>query len=485
LGSRTSRLRTPQPLRSASSNSDAAASTKGGASASFNGDASASSKGGASASFNGDASASTKGDAAASTPRASRPFDLVLWGATGFTGQLVAEYLTSSYGVDKTLRWALGGRNREKLEKVRAVLAAIDPRASELPIVIGDSDDRASLDAIVRKARVVVSTVGPYTIHGPELVAACVDAGTDYCDLTGESPFIRDMIDRHHARAQQTGARIVHSCGYDSIPSDLGTLVAQETMKKRHGAPCGEVRCFAGESKGGVSGGTVASMLHLADLATHDARIRRILADPYSLDPGRTERGPDRGDQLGVRFDPDLGRWTGPFMMAGINTRIVRRTNALLGYAYGRTFRYRESMSFREGPRGLAGALATSFGTAGALGLMALSPARKLLARALPSPGEGPSKAARERGYFVTRVLGIGEARNGSRAKVLVTVKGKGDPGYGATSRMLSESAVCLALDGDAIASGGGVLTPAACMGLRLVERLARVGITFDATDAS
>jgi short subunit dehydrogenase-like uncharacterized protein len=409
----------------------------------------------------------------------------LLWGATGFTGQLVAEHLTRSYGVGKGLQWALGGRNREKLEKVRAGLAAIDPRANELPIVVGDSGDRTSLDPLVRDTRVVVSTVGPYSIHGPELVAACVEAATDYCDLTGESPFVRAMIDRHHARAQETGARIVHCCGYDSIPSDLGTLVVQESMKKRHGGPCGEVRCFAGESKGGVSGGTVASMLHLVELAMHDPAIRRVLANPYSLDPDRPERGPDGGDQLGVRFDPDLARWTGPFVMAAINARVVRRTNALLGYAYGANFRYRESMSFSKGARGLASAMALSAGTAGAYGLLALSPARSLARRMLPSPGEGPSAAAREHGYFVTRLLGIGEAANGSRAKVLVTVNGKGDPGYGATSRMLSESAVCLALDGDAIATSGGVLTPAACMGMRLVERLGRVGITFVASDAN
>jgi short subunit dehydrogenase-like uncharacterized protein len=276
----------------------------------------------------------------------------------------------------------------------------------------------------------------------------------------------------------------VHCCGYDSIPSDLGTLVAHETMRARHGVPCAEVKCFAGESRGGVSGGTVASMLNMMDAATHDRRVRRLLADPYSLDPDRGERGPDKGDPLGVHWDPDIGRWSGPFVMAAINSRVVRRSNALLGYAYGRDFKYREAQSTRKGPAGLVTAAVLSAGTAGAFGVMALAPVRKWVGRSLlPQPGSGPSPETREAGFFVHRLVGIGPGD--APAKVIVTVKGKGDPGYAATARMLSESAVCLVRDRDSIAPGGGVLTPASCMGRRLVERLGQVAITFVASPAN
>ncbi len=412
--------------------------------------------------------------------RSSRPLDVLVWGASGFTGQLVAQFLTRSYGVGGGLTWALGGRSRDKLEKVRARLAAIDPHARDLAIVVGDSADRAGLDAIVRDARVVLTTVGPYAIHGAALVAACVDAATDYCDLTGEPQFIRDMIDRHHARARETGARIVHSCGYDSIPSDLGTLVVQNAMRERHGVRCAEVKCFAGEQKGGISGGTFASISYLIETASRDARVRRVLADPYALDPERGEPGPDGRGQLGVRWDRDIERWTGPFAMAAINARVVRRTNALLGYAYGRDFRYHEAMSLPRGPKGFFGAAAASLGTAAFFAAMTLPLVRAQVAKRLPAPGEGPSQETRDNGFFVTRLVGLGETKDGATSrKAFVTVKGSGDPGYAATARMLSESAVCLALDGDAISGVGGVLTPAACMGTRLVERLERVGIAF------
>src|ERR1700722_9646530 len=214
----------------------------------------------------------------------ARSFDVVLWGATGFTGQLVAEYLTRHHGVGDTLRWALGGRSKAKLEKVRTALEAIDPRARTLPLLLGDGSDRASLDRLAIDAHVVCSTVGPYALHGRELVGACVEAGTDYCDLTGEPNFVRAMIDLHHERAGATGARIVCCCGFDSIPSDLGTLMLQDHARKAHGSRCSEVKCFAGESKGGVSGGTAASMIALMDEAVRDPTVRRLLNNPYALD---------------------------------------------------------------------------------------------------------------------------------------------------------------------------------------------------------
>ncbi|MGD0525179.1 MAG: saccharopine dehydrogenase NADP-binding domain-containing protein [Polyangiaceae bacterium] len=407
-----------------------------------------------------------------------RSFDVLLWGATGFTGQLVAEYLARQYGVGRELRWALGGRSREKLEKVRASLEAVDPRARELPLVLGDGADRASLDRIAVDASVVCSTVGPYALYGRELVAACVEAGTDYCDLTGEAQFVRAMIDAHHERAAATGARIVHCCGYDSIPSDLGTLMLQERARTKHGARCIEVKHFAGEAKGGMSGGTAASMVAMVDEASRDAGVRRLLNDPYSLDPDRGERGPDGHDQRGVRWDADLGMWTGPFLMAAINTRVVRRTNALLDYAWGRDFRYREAMSFGRGAKGWLLAAGVSAGTALGVAAVAVPPVRRMVAkRVLPAAGEGPSKAVRDAGFFVSRFVGTLPDGGG---KLRGTVRGTSDPGYGETAKMLSESAVCLAKDGDAVPKRGGVLTPGSCMGMRLVERLRAAGMTFD-----
>jgi short subunit dehydrogenase-like uncharacterized protein len=425
--------------------------------------------------------------------KASRQYDLVLWGATGFTGQLVAEYLARKYGVDRDVRWALAGRNRGKLEELRTQLVAIDAKAAQLPILVGDATERASLAKVVADARVVITTVGPYAVHGKEMVAACVEHGTDYVDLTGETNFAREMIDLHHVRAGETGARIVHCCGFDSIPSDLGTLVLQEEMQKRHGVRCAEVKFYMGEASGGISGGTLASMMNLFSVATKDRELRRLMGDPYALNPDRKERGPDGRDQQGPRWDADTKRWTGPFVMAAINTRVVRRSNALLGWKYGRDFRYSECMSFGTGPCGWL----TAAGLTAGLGAFAMAatwePTRKILEKRLPGPGEGPSKEKRDKGFFVVRLLGIGESgrpngangangKDGGAPRLMETVRGQADPGYGETAKMLSEAALCLAKDG--LAVGGGVLTPASCMGMRLVDRLRAAGMTFAVEEA-
>ncbi|GAC1374417.1 MAG: trans-acting enoyl reductase family protein [Polyangiales bacterium] len=416
------------------------------------------------------------------TPHSARTHDVVLWGATGFTGRLVAEYLASHYGVGRDLRWALGGRNRKKLEAVRDGLLTVDPRASELPLLVGDGDDPSFLGGLAGSTRVVCTTVGPYALHGHPLVAACVEHGTAYCDLTGETQFVRQVIDRHHARAKETGARIVNCCGFDSIPFDLGVLMVQDAMRARHGVRCVEVKSFAGEMKGGVSGGTASSALNAVAEATSDKAVRRILGDPDALDPdlrARGERGPDAGDQRGVRFDRDLGRWTGPFVMAAINTRVVRRSHALLGYPWGKDFRYSEATSFGPGPRGWMSAAAMTAGIGAFVGVAAISPLRGLLRRALPAAGEGPSKEARDAGFFQVRIVGIGEARDGAPPpKLLGIVAGTSDPGYGETAKMLGESAVCLAKD--ELPTAGGVLTPASAMGPKLLARLREAGMTFE-----
>ncbi len=407
------------------------------------------------------------------TPRPrdrSREFDIVLWGATGFTGRLVADYLVRHYlEGDTKLRLALAGRNKDKLEGV-----ARDIGAPPLPILIGDSFDAESLDAIASRAEVVISTVGPYAKYGAGLVAACVKNGTDYCDLTGETQFVRKMIDAHHEQAKQTGARIVHCCGYDSIPSDLGTLMVQEAFQDRYGKYASEVKMAAGEMSGSFSGGTFASMMNIVDELKEDPSLRKVLGDPYALNP-KGVRGPDKGDQTGVRFDEDLDMWTAPFIMAAINTRIVRRSHALLGLPWGEDFRYSEVMSTGKGASGLTRALTFTAGMVGFMGAMAFPLTRPLVEKRLPSPGEGPSEEAREKGYFKTRLVALDDGR-----EVRGLVADDRDPGYGSTAVMLSESALCLLLDGTELGLQGGVLTPASAMGMPLIERLRKAGLTFE-----
>jgi short subunit dehydrogenase-like uncharacterized protein len=407
--------------------------------------------------------------------RNARPFDVVLWGATGYTGQLVAEYLTRS-GPNE-LRLALAGRSEDKLRRVREELAGLEPRFADLPVVCADSHDRASLDALAAKTRVVCSTVGPYARYGSELVAACVEAGTDYCDLTGEPHWIRRMIDAHHRRATETGARIVCCCGFDSIPSDLGCFLLQQSAKERFDKPCRRVVLYVDRTRGGFSGGTVDSMKNLMEEAERDPWVRKVFADPYALNPEGERQGPDGRDDMGVHRLPD-GRWTAPFVMAAVNTRVVRRSNALMGYPYGKDFSYDERMRFPAGPKGLA--IAT--GITGALGAfaaaMALKPTRNLLARTiLPKPGQGPTREQREEGMYRIRMEGEGTDARGSSFVMTVRIEGDRDPGYAETAKMLGESALCLALDD--LPTKGGLLTPASAMGMTLLERLRKADMTF------
>jgi len=397
-----------------------------------------------------------------------RDLDLVLFGATGFTGRLVAEVLAAGRA---PVRWAIAGRNRERLQRVRADLAAIDPSLAGLPILVADSHDRPSLDAVVKGARVVCSTVGPYALYGSDLVAACAERGTDYCDLTGEAPWVRAMIDAHHERAVATGARIVTSCGFDSIPSDLGVLLLHEHLSER-GEHLAEVRFRITKMRGGFSGGTVASMLAMAE-RIGDPGVRRVLGDPYALNPAGAPRGPDHGDAAGPRKDSFTGHWSGPFVMGPFNTRVVRRSNALMGFAYGRDFRYGEAVDLGPGVAGLARATAMSGVMGGLLAAAAFGPSRRILARLAPKPGEGPGLAQREAGGFVAILHGL--STSGDRVRA--TVSARKDPGYGATSIYLAQSALCLAQDD--LPARGGLLTPASCMGLHLVERLRAAGMTF------
>lgn len=408
----------------------------------------------------------------------TRKYDVIVWGATGFTGRLVAGYLARRAASGLELRVALAGRNQAKLEGVRTELAAQTPSAAELDLLQADSMDQASLEALAAQTHVLCTTVGPYAKIGEAAVAACVAQRTHYCDLTGEPQFIRRMIDRHHEAAKADGTRIVHCCGYDSIPSDIGTWMLHERAVEL-GGRLKEAHYFAGETKGGFSGGTAASMLNALEEAQKDRDTRRVLAKPYSLYPEGEPPGLDGSDQQNVRFDKGLGMWTAPFLMGPINTKVVRRSNALMEFPYGRDFRYSEAMSTGKGMKGWTRAVAVT-GALGGFVAAASQPTlrKKVVERFLPKPGEGPSQHDRESGFFVSRFVGVAEV-DGNDVTLRGKVKGQQDPGYGETSKMLGESAITLALDRDTLGTPGGVTTPAASMGAPLLSRLRDAGMTF------
>ncbi len=401
--------------------------------------------------------------------------DVVVWGATGFTGQLVVEYLFERYGLDGEVKWGVAGRNEQKVAEVCQRIAG--NVGADIPRIFADSNDEASMGALARSASVVCTTVGPYARYGTNLVEACATEGTHYCDLTGEVQWMRKMIDAYQTRAEASGARIVHTCGFDSIPSDLGVLFMQQAMLAEHGTPAVQVKFRVADTRGGMSGGTVDSLINLMEEAQVDPALRELLADPYSLDPRNMPRGPDGPDQLGAVYDRDFRKWTAPFVMAGINTRVVRRSNALMGYCYGKDFRYDEAMLTRDGPLGYAAASMVAGGSLMVMAGAAFAPTRGLLRRIAPSPGEGPDRNTIENGYFNIELLARHPSDANKNMKGRVT--GDRDPGYGATSKMLAESAICLAQD--ELEVGGGLWTPASAMGETLIKRLvANAGMTFE-----
>jgi short subunit dehydrogenase-like uncharacterized protein len=401
--------------------------------------------------------------------------DVVAFGATSFVGRILCRYLMEEFGTHGELKWAAAGRSKAKLEELRDSLGA---KASTLPLLVADAADDASLRKLCASTRVVVSTVGPYALYGEPLVRACAESGTDYCDLTGEVQWIRRMVQRYEATARKTGARIVHCCGFDSIPSDMGVYFLQRQAMSRFGAPCTRVKMRVKAMRGGASGGTVASMMNLVKEAAADPALRKELADPYSLCPAGGAPKVRQPEVRSPEFDADFGAWVAPFVMGAINTRIVHRTNALSRQAYGADFVYDEAMLM--GP-GLGGALAAGAVVAGLAGFMlagAIGPLREALQRfVLPKPGEGPSPEAQRKGFFDLRF--VGTTADGRQMRTKVT--GDGDPGYGSTRKMLGQAAACLALDVDKAATPGGFWTPATVFGDRLIKRLtAHSGLTFE-----
>ncbi|HEX4516456.1 MAG TPA: saccharopine dehydrogenase NADP-binding domain-containing protein [Polyangiaceae bacterium] len=396
-----------------------------------------------------------------------RPIELLLWGATGFTGKLAAEWLAKRYA---DARVALGGRNQKKLEALRDELAAIDPKCAAWPIRVADGLDVPALDKIVPEASSVAALAGPFAIHGRELAAACARHGTDYCDITGEVPFARELIDRNDARAKESGARLVPFCGFDSIPSDLGVFALQKYANAELGAPCASATFVLVRARGGVSGGTAASAMNLMEVASRDHDVAKMMSNPYALADGG---GPSK-DARGAKKLAE--GWTAPFFMDTVNSRVVHRTNALLGYPYGRDFRYEERMVVGRGASGFVRAAVTSAGLAIGPRALAIGPIRSLAKRLIPAPGEGPRKEDREGGSFDVHVVG----RN-ARGEIVATCKvsGAGDPGYTGAAKMVVESALCLSRD---VEGPGGVTTPAAAMGDALVRRLREAGIVIDVT---
>ena len=386
----------------------------------------------------------------------SAKFDIVVYGATGFTGQLVAEYLAAHYKDDKALKWVMVGRSFDKLKSVREVIGVL----VDTLLIVADASDAASLKAMVAQTKSVITTVGPYQLYGEALLAACVAGGTDYFDLCGEPVWMRQMIDKYEAAAKASGARIVFSCGYDSVPFELGTFFVQEEARRVFGAPATRVKGRVRDMRGTLSGGTAASAKATFDAVAKDLSLVAILNDHFALTPGFTGPKQPKGNRAG--YEDDLQSWTAPFMMALINTRNVHRSNMLMGFPYGREFVYDEMVLTGPGEKGEANAKRVMAANAEKTGPNA------------PKPGEGPSKEEREKGLF--NLLYVAVAPDGRMVRAGVT--GDRDPGYGSTSKMISECAICLLRDMPDVAAG--IWTPGAAMQHKLIQRLQEhAGLTF------
>ena len=405
-----------------------------------------------------------------------RPYDLVILGATGFTGQLVAQYLMKRYGMGGDLHWAIAGRSQTKLEELKQHLGSPD-----LPIIVADNHDRASLDALCEQTHVVCSTVGPYALHGDAVVAACVASGTDYCDLTGEVPWMARMLDRYSEEAVTSGARIVHCCGFDSVPSDMGVAFLQDKAKASLGEPLVEIRMGVEAMRGAMSGGTAASMVNIIQEANKDPQVKKTLSNPFALCPQGQRSGSKQPYVKGPVWNPSLGSWLAPFIMAAINTRVVHKSHALRGHSWGEGFRYEEAMMTGPGFKGRRRAWMLSLALGGFAVGASLSPVRRLMQKTfLPKPGEGPSPQAQEKGFFKLKF--VGQTADGRVMTARVT--GDRDPGYGSTAKMLGEAAVCLATQCPQSEVAGGFWTPSTALGQAYQERLTQnAGLTFECLD--
>ena len=401
---------------------------------------------------------------------ADKKFDIIVYGATSFVGQIITRYMHTQFA-DGSIVWAIAGRSRTKLQQVSDTIGL-----SGIEMIVADSADEGSLRQMCAQTKVVMSTVGPYALYGELLVRVCATMGTDYCDLTGEPQWIRKMQLRHEADAVKSGARIVHCCGFDSIPSDLGVHFLQRNALEQFGQTCDRINMRVANMKGGASGGTIASMINMVKEAVSDADLRLELKDPYSLCPPDHSFFVQQPD-VKIAYDNVYGCWIAPFVMAGINTRIVHRSNALSHNSYGAEFTYEEAVATGQDAKGKRMARATSWGVNALMIGLAVPPIRWLLENfVLPKPGEGPTEKAQLEGGF--GIVFLGSTAQGKTIRCRVT--GDRDPGYGSTAKMLSQAAACLAKDvPDTVA--GGFWTPATILGDRLIDRLkAHAGLTFE-----
>ena len=396
-----------------------------------------------------------------------KKFDIIIWGASSFTGKLVTEYIFNKYGSSK-IKWAIAGRNLDKLERIRSEVAD-----KNIPIFIADSFDEDSLSKFVKKTNVVCSTVGPYSLYGTKLVKLCVENNTNYCDITGEAHWIRTIIDSFHEKAKSKKIKIVNSCGFDSIPSDMGVYFIQNEIKKVYKNYARSIKMRVTGIRGGISGGTYGSINNLLKEAYADKSVFKVLNNPYGLNPKDKMVGSDKKDLRKIIFDKESNSWIYPFIMAGINTKIVRRSNALSNFQYGKDFRYEEAMMSGRGISGFWKAILAIFPLA-MVGLNPNSFLKKIVNSYMPKPGEGPGVDKRKNGFYNLRFYIIIDEKRKAFAKVI----GDSDPGYGSTSKMLAESALCLAFD--KLPEKYGVLTPSVAMGDSLLKRLQNnAGIDF------
>lgn len=404
-----------------------------------------------------------------------RTYDLVVYGATSFVGKIVARHLHERHGTERRnaeqLRWAIAGRDAGKLEALKRELGAPD-----LPVLLADAADPAALRTLVSQTRVIASTVGPYALYGSELVAACVKRGTDYCDLTGEVPWMHRMIGAHETTAKQSGARIVHTCGFDSVPSDLGVWFLQRQAQEHLGEPCIQIKLRVKTFRGGGSGGTIASLGNVIKEAADNPAMRAVVKNPYALVSDQPASGVPQAEMLLPVFDDAAEAWVAHFLMGSINSRVIHRSHALRGLPWGDQFRYDEAMVMGRGLWGRLKAFGMTAGLGSFAGLTALTPTRPLMAFLSPKPGTGPSPESQARGCYDFRLYG----QTASGKKIQVRITGDRDPGYGSTAKILGEAAVCLARDIDR-QQAGGFWTPSTVMAEPLFKRLvSHAGLTFE-----
>lgn len=399
-------------------------------------------------------------------------YDIIVFGATSFVGQIITEYLLEQFPKAQ-LSWAIAGRSEEKLNALKTKLGE---SADDLPVLLVDANDLDALKNMCQQTQVVMTTVGPYDLYGEPVIKACVETGTDYCDLTGEAHWIKKMLDTYEAAAKKSGARIVHCTGFDSIPSDLGVYHLQREARKAFGSHCHDVRLRIKNMRGSASGGTIATALNIAKLVKADPEVKKVLVNPYALCPAehgyKTRQQSDK-----LQYDKTFDSWVGPFFMASINTRIVHRSNALSHNSYGSDFKYNEGVMTGKGWKAKTKARGIYWGLAAFFVGASVGPIRAFLARfVLPKPGEGPDEQAQLKGFYDFRFVGVTEKGD----QIITKVYGDRDPGYGSTAKIMSQAAVCLAHDVDAKIAGG-FWTPATLMGDALIERLQQhAGVTFE-----